>query len=147
MTDVLRSVAEYFTPPSGQGRRTPVMIPVHARLVAFAVPGVLGSLGYLLLSDKGGRAALSFAGGIALTALVLTGGILAVRAGAVISPQMATLMALSTYVTVSIVLAGVLALSNPHVLDAPAFAVGLVVGVVVGIALQIRDARPPARRT
>jgi hypothetical protein len=40
------------------------------------------------------------------------------------------------------VLLAVLALADPHVLDAPAFAVGLVVGVVVGVALQIRDARP-----
>ena len=128
------------------GRRGPAMIAVRVRVVAFAVPLVLGAVAYYLLSAKTGRAALSYAGGVGLTGVLLIGGILAVRAGAALSPMLATVMALSTYVTVAVVLAAVFAVSDPHVLDEPAFALGLVVGVVVGVALQFRDAQPPASR-
>ena len=122
------------------------MIPVRVRMIAFAIPLVVGAAGYYWLSAKAGRAALSYAGGVGLTGLLLIGGILAVRAGAALSPMLATVMALSSYTTVAFVLLAVFAVSDPHVLDAPAFALGLVVGVVVGVALQIRDARPPATR-
>lgn len=122
------------------------MIAVRVRVVAFAVPLVIGAAAYYILSAKTDRAALSYAGGVGLTGLLLIGGILAVRAGAALSPALATLMALSTYTTTAAVLVAVLAASDPHVLDAPAFALGLVVGVVVGIALQIRDASPPPGR-
>ncbi|WP_375481116.1 hypothetical protein [uncultured Jatrophihabitans sp.] len=140
------TLQRHLTPPSAMGRRGPAMIAVRVRLVVFAVPLVVGALAYYLLSDKAGRAALSYAGGVALTAALLIGGLLAVRAGAALSPSLATVMALSTYTTVAAVLIAVLAASDPHVLDAPAFALGLVVGVVVGVALQIRDARPPGAR-
>ena len=146
MTAVKESLQRHLTPPSAMGRRGPAMIAVRVRVVVFLVPLVVGALGYDLLSEKTGRAALSYAGGVGLTGLLLIGGILAVRAGAALSPALATLMALSTYTTTAAVLVAVLAASDPHVLDAPAFAVGLVVGVVVGVALQIRDARPPAGR-
>ncbi len=122
------------------------MIAVRVRMIAFAIPMVVGAAGYYWLSAKTGRAALSYAGGVGLTGLLLIGGILAVRAGAALSPMLATVMALSSYTTVAFVLLAVFAVSDPHVLDAPAFALGLVVGVVVGVALQIRDARPPATR-
>ena len=146
MTAVLESLQRHLTPPSAMGRRGPAMIAVRVRVAVFAVPLVIGSAAYYLLSDKAGRAALSYAGGVGLTALLLIGGILAVRAGAALSPALATLMALSTYTTTAAVLVAVLAASDPHVLDAPAFALGLVVGVVAGVALQIRDAAPPAGR-
>jgi hypothetical protein len=128
-----------------QWARLAPMIPVRVRALAFAVPALLGGLAYWALSDKGGRAALSFVAGVALAGLLLVGGMLAVRAAAALSPLIATVMALSTYATVTFVLAAVLAFSDPHVLDAPAFALGLVVGVVVGITLQVRDARPGHR--
>jgi hypothetical protein len=121
------------------------MLPVRLRAVAFAVPLVVGGAAYWLFSAKAGRAALSYSGGVALAGVLLTGGVLAVRAGAALSPLLATVMALSTYTTLAAVLAAVLALSDPHVLDEPAFALGLVVGVVVGVALQVRDARPGHR--
>ena len=140
------TLQRHLTPPSAMGRRGPAMIAVRVRLVVFAVPLVLGAAAYYLLSEKAGRAALSYAGGVALTAALLIGGLLAVRAGAALSPALATVMALSTYTTVAAVLIAVLAASDPHVLDAPAFALGLVVGVVVGVGLQIRDARPPGAR-
>ncbi len=122
------------------------MIAVPVRAAVFAVPLIIGSVAYYLLSAKAGRAALSYAGGVGLTAVLLIGGIMAVQAGAALSPMLATVMALSTYTTVAVVLFAVFAVSDPHVLDEPAFALGLVVGVVVGVALQIRDARPPTER-
>jgi peptidoglycan/LPS O-acetylase OafA/YrhL len=146
MTAVRDSFQRHLTPPSPMGRRGPAMIAVRVRAVVFAVPLVVGAVAYYLLSAKTGRAALSYAGGVGLTALLLIGGLLAVRAGAALSPVIATLMALSTYTTVAFVLAAVFAVADPHVLDEPAFALGLVVGVVFGVALQIRDARPPANR-
>jgi peptidoglycan/LPS O-acetylase OafA/YrhL len=146
MTAVKDSLARHLTPPSAMGRRGPAMIAVPVRVTVFAVPLVLGAVAYYLLSNKGGRAALSYAGGVALTAVLLIGGILAVQAGAALSPVLATVMALSSYTTAAFVCVAVFAAADPHVLDVPAFALGLVVGVVVGVALQIRDARPPAER-
>ena len=146
MTAVRESLLRHLTPPSVMGTRGPAMIAVRVRAAAFAVALVIGTLAYDLLSAKAQRAALSYAGGVALTAALLIGGILAVRAGAALSPMLATVMALSSYTTAAFVLAAVFAVADPHVLDAPAFALGLVVGVVVGVALQIRDAQPPASR-
>ncbi len=146
MTAVRESLQRHLTPPSAMGSRGPAMIRVRARAAVFAVPLLVGALAYYLLSAKAERAALSYAGGVGLTAVLFIGGILAVRAGAALSPMLATVMALSTYTTVAFVLAAVFTVSDPHVLDAPAFALGLVVGVVVGVGLQIRDARPPAVR-
>lgn len=147
MTAVRDALQRHLTPPSAMGRRGPTAIRLPVRAAAFALPLVVGALAYWALSDKSGRAALSYAGGVGLTAVLFIGGIAAVRAGAALSPTIATVMALSTYTTVAAVLAAVFALADPHVLDEPAFALGLVVGVVVGVALQIRDARPPAGRT
>ncbi|MDT4892052.1 MAG: hypothetical protein QOE97_1087 [Pseudonocardiales bacterium] len=122
------------------------MIPIPVRVVSFAIPGVLGAATYGALSGNGHRAALSFAAGVAITAAIFVLGILAVRAGAALSPLIATAMALSTYTTAAMLLLAALAIVDPSVADVPALAVGLVVGVLVGVALQVRDARPPAVR-
>src|SRR5438067_8147963 len=107
MTAVRDSLQRHFSPPSPMGRRGPAMILIPARLVSFFVPLALGALAYDLLSAKAGRAALSYGGGVGLTAVLFVGGILAVRAGAALSPALATVMALSTYTTVAAVLAAV----------------------------------------
>jgi peptidoglycan/LPS O-acetylase OafA/YrhL len=122
------------------------MLPWRLRLLAYAVPMAVGAALYYLLSAKEGRAAASYAGGLGLTAFLLIMGMLAVRAGAARSPVLATAMALLTYTYVALVLAATLAVSDPHTVDEPALALGLVVGVVVGVALQIREARPGLRR-
>jgi hypothetical protein len=142
MSGVLRTLARAYTPPSGQGRRTPTMIPIPVRVVSFAVPGVLGAVVFEMLSGR--RAALSFAAGVAISAAIFIVGIMAVRAGAALSPVIATAMALSTYTTAATLLLAALAIVDPQVASVPSLAAGLVVGVVVGVALQLRDARPPA---
>jgi ATP synthase protein I len=112
----------------------------RAQWTTLAVLALIGCGGYLAFA--GPRAAISYAVGVLLAGAALTGGIAAVRWADRITPALAMIIALLTYAMIVVVLAAFLAASDPGVLDAPAFAVGLVAAAVVWVVTQLRAARP-----
>lgn len=109
---------------------------------ALAVVGVLGALMYGVLSARAGRAGLSFLGGVLVAGAAFTAGIAAIRWAGRVSPVLMMLVGMLTYLTIVVALAAVLASADPDVVDAPAFALGLVSAVAVWIVEQSRASWP-----
>src|SRR5436190_17353150 len=100
----------------------------------------MGFGAYLVLS--GLRAGLSYTSGVVIAGLAFTAGIAAVRWADRITPALSMVAALLSYATIAIAFAAILARSDPKVVDGPAFAIGLVVAVILWMIEQFRMARP-----
>lgn len=107
-----------------------------------AVLGVLGALTYGLLAARAGRAGLSFLSGVLAAGAAFTLGIAAIRWAGRVSPALMMLVGMLTYLTIVVAFAAVLANADPHVVDRPAFALGLVGAAAVWIVEQWRASRP-----
>lgn len=113
---------------------------IRMQWTALVVLGVAGAAGYLAFAHT--RAGVSYACGVLIAGLALTGSIAAVRWADRVTPALSMIVALMTYAMIVAVLAAILASSDPKVVDGPAFALGLVVAAVVWVLGQLRAARP-----
>ncbi len=115
--------------------------PVALRWLALAAAAVLGLLGFSLGSSAGLRAGLSFLGGLALVVASFEFGAFNIRFVGRHAPGLTLLVAMLSYLTTAIALALVLAAASPRVVDGPAIAVGLFVGVATWLGGELAASR------
>ena len=102
-------------------------------------------LGRLLdVGRRGWPAATSYLAGLAAATAIFQISVAAVRRASDASPSFGVVVAMTTYLTVVVLMAAIAALLSPRLVDGHACAAGLVVAAVLGVAQQYRAARPNA---
>jgi hypothetical protein len=112
-------------------------------LIPYAV-AILGSVAFWMWADQGGRSATSYLAGLAAATAIFQVSVAAVRRASDASPSFGVVVAMTTYLTVVVLMAAIAALLSPQLVDGDACAAGLVVAAVLGVAQQYRAARPDA---
>jgi len=112
-----------------------------ARWVSLLLAGLIGTVGYAWLASDGLRVGLSFLGGVALVVACFEFGGYNIRFTSRYFPQLALAVAVMTYGFTVVALGLVLALSSPRVVDGPAVAVGLFVGLTIWLGTEILHSR------
>jgi hypothetical protein len=111
------------------------------RWLTLAAAAALGLLGFGIASAAGLRAGLSFVGGLALVAGSLEFGAFNIRFVGRHVPQLTLPIAMLSYLTTAIALALVLAASSPRVVDGPAIATGLFIGLPIWLGTELMGSR------
>jgi hypothetical protein len=111
------------------------------RWILLGVAAAAGGVGFAVESAPGARAGLSFVGGLALVAGAFEFGAFNIRLTGRFLPHLTLVVAMLSYATTAIALALVLAASSPRVVDGPAIASGLLVGLIIWIATEIARTR------
>ncbi|MCW2492124.1 MAG: hypothetical protein QOH56_324 [Pseudonocardiales bacterium] len=111
------------------------------RWILLGVAAAAGGTGFAMASAPGARAGLSFVGGLALVVGAFEFGAFNIRFTGRYLPHLTLLVAMLSYATTAIALALVLAASSPRVVDGPAIASGLLVGLIIWIATEIARTR------
>jgi asparagine N-glycosylation enzyme membrane subunit Stt3 len=111
-----------------------------------ALAAIAGTIGFSIVSSAGLRVGLSFLGGLALVVGCFEFGGYNIRFTARYLPHLTMAIALLTYGMTVAVLALVLAVSSPRVVDGPAVAIGLFVGLTVWIGTEILRTRVRSER-
>jgi hypothetical protein len=110
----------------------------------FCAAAILGSVVFWIWADESGRAATSYLAGLAAATAIFQISVAAVRRASDTSPSFGVVVAMTTYLTVVVLMAAIAALLSPRLVDGQACATGLVVAAVLGVAQQYRAARPDA---
>ncbi len=111
----------------------------------WVVLGVLAATGAVVyLAVSGPRAAVCYTAGVLLAGGVFTFGLSAVRWADRLGPATSMMMALLTYATLVVVLAAVLQIADPRLVDTAAVAAGLVAASLGWVVVQLRMTRPSA---
>jgi hypothetical protein len=116
----------------------------RARRVMLIVASVLGAVAFALVADDGARAAASYLGGLAAASVIFHVSVSAVRRASDASPSFGVVVAMTSYLTVVVLMAAVASVLSPQVVDGGACAVGLVVAALLGLAAQYQAVRPGA---
>jgi hypothetical protein len=112
-------------------------------LIPYGV-AVLSAVAFGILAEDGGRAAASYLAGLAAATAIFQISVAAVRRASDASPSFGVVVAMTTYLTVVVLMAAIAALLSPRLVDGQACAAGLVVAALLGIAQSYRAARPDA---
>jgi hypothetical protein len=115
---------------------------IRLRWLLLAAAAVIGALAFVVLSDAGARAALSYLGGLALVIASFEFGAFNIRFAGRVMPGMTLLVAMLSYATTAVALGLVLAASSPRVVHGVALSVGLFVGLALWLGTEIGRFRP-----
>lgn len=117
-------------------------------LVLSGAAALVAALLFWVFSDAGWRAAISFLAAAAGGGLLAIGGAAVVSMFSMAMPRMSLLIAMTIHLTTVAIFAAVLFAGDPEVIDATAFASGLVLAVICSVAIhwQTLSVRGPARR-
>jgi hypothetical protein len=114
---------------------------VRARWLLLTVGALFGALLFGAFAHHTGRAAGSYLGGLALAVVLFEVSAFNIRYADRYLPNLTLVAAMFSYVMSALALAVILAVSSPRVVDGPAIAVGLVVGVLVWVGTEVARSR------
>lgn len=116
----------------------------RVRWAIIVVAAVIGAVVFAFAADHGTRAAVSYLGGLVAASAIFQVSVSAVRRASDASPSFGVVVAMTSYLTVVVLMAAVASVLSPRVVDAGACAVGLVVAALFGLVAQYRSVRPGA---